>query len=305
VEVRNYLALARKWWWLLLGAFLGVAIAYSPGPFKSAIFQSRPALVTTGGSSQHPIPAETRPATDHRPVGVHAQTLRPEPVLTITGESPVLDIPRAAPSPAAMVTRQTTLNQDLTHPLTLEDVTPTPPEVKAVTVTAPSFPSSTPVPAAVSQTVALPPDRAPLPVWLTIPSIEVNAPIAPVGLEPSGIMATPREADIVGWYELGPRPGEPSNAILAGHVDWMGRIGSFARLHELRPGDLIEVQSGSEAGYRYVVESLETFQADAAPLADIFGPTEGPVLTLITCGGPYDSVRQVYRDRLIVRARGQ
>jgi LPXTG-site transpeptidase (sortase) family protein len=118
-------------------------------------------------------------------------------------------------------------------------------------------------------------------------------------------MASPSQADLVGWYELGPRPGEPSNAVVSGHVTWKGQEGVFVRLHELKPGDLIIVQSGPQPGFRYVVERIDTYQADTAPVAEIFGATPGPVLTLITCGGPYDTQRQVYRDRLIVRARAE
>jgi LPXTG-site transpeptidase (sortase) family protein len=155
-------------------------------------------------------------------------------------------------------------------------------------------------------TPASPPSgRPPRPIWITIPAIAVNAPVVPVGLEPGGIMASPGEADIVGWYELGPRPGEPSNAILAGHVNWRGEVGAFARLHELQAGDIIEIQSGPQTGFRYVVESAKTYQADTVPVAEIFGESAEPVLTLITCGGPYDSARQAYRDRLVIRARGQ
>ncbi len=149
------------------------------------------------------------------------------------------------------------------------------------------------------------PNRAPLPQWLSIPIIGVGAPITPVGLEPSGIMASPVKADIAGWYELGPRPGEPSNAIIAAHIDWNGEIGAFVRLHELKPGDTIEVKSGPDTRFHYVVESIETYPADAAPVAAIFGRTSAAQLTLITCGGPYDHLRQEYRDRIVVRARGQ
>ncbi len=118
-------------------------------------------------------------------------------------------------------------------------------------------------------------------------------------------MASPGEAGIVGWYQFGPRPGESSNAILAGHVDWNGEVGSFARLHELQPGDTIQVQSSPQTGFDYVVEDVRSYQADSAPVEEILGGTLEPVLTLITCGGPYDPVRQEYRDRLVVRARRQ
>ena len=160
------------------------------------------------------------------------------------------------------------------------------------------------VPPPVAPAPAPAPGRAPLPVWINIPAIGVNAPVVSVGLEPSGIMASPSEAEQVGWYNLGPRPGEPSNAVLAGHVDWLGEIGVFSQLDQLQPGDTVEVHSGPETSHRYVVESIASYRADTAPVAEIFGATSEPILTLITCGGAYDPLRQEYRDRLVIRARG-
>jgi len=144
---------------------------------------------------------------------------------------------------------------------------------------------------------------APQPRRLIIPAIAVEAPITAVGLEPSGIMASPDEAQIVGWYELGPRPGDRSNAVLAGHLDWKGEIGAFNRLDELKAGDILDVQSEDGTRYRYLVEQIQTYETASAPVAEIFGPTAGPELTLITCAGSYNPVQQLYRDRLVIRAR--
>jgi len=171
-------------------------------------------------------------------------------------------------------------------------------------------PSPTPAPSPTPRPPVQPgeppaPQRAPLPTRLKIATLGVDAPIVPVGLEPSGIMASPSRASDVGWYKLGPRPGEPSNAILAGHIDWNGEIGVFNQLHTLAPGDVIEVQSEGGATHRYVVESVRSYNNATAPVEEIFGGTDGPVLTLITCTGPYDPVTRSYPDRLVVRARGQ
>ncbi len=181
--------------------------------------------------------------------------------------------------------------------ITLPVIPPSPPSPSPT----PSSPSSPPRAVAPAPTAR--PGRAPLPVWLNIPAIDVNAPIISVGLEPGGIMASPDDADLIGWYEFGPRPGEASNAILAGHVDWKGKTGAFARLHELKIGDVIEVKSGPQTGYRYRVISAESYRSDSAPVAEIFGATTQPLLTLITCSGSYDIFRQEYQDRLIVRAQ--
>jgi LPXTG-site transpeptidase (sortase) family protein len=148
------------------------------------------------------------------------------------------------------------------------------------------------------------PDRAALPVRLRIASIGVDAPIVPVGLEPDGSMAATEEAHVIGWYEPGPRPGEVSNAILTGHVDWQQQTAVFFRLREVKPGDTVEVISGFKTLYRYQIESVRPYRTDEAPVAEIFAPTSAPFLTLITCDGPFDHARREYLDRLVVRAHG-
>ncbi len=149
------------------------------------------------------------------------------------------------------------------------------------------------------------PDRPPLPARLIIPAIAVDAPIVSVGLEPSGIMASPAQAHQVGWYQLGPRPGDPSNAVLAGHSTWMQQPGAFARLAELQPGDKVQVESGPGIRYDYVVQDSQVYNNDTAPIAQIFAASPMPMLTMITCVGAYDADRQEYQDRLVVYALGE
>lgn len=161
-------------------------------------------------------------------------------------------------------------------------------------------PAEAPPPARAAQE----PRRAPLPARLAIPALGVHAPITPVGLEASGIMASPTEGHVIGWYELGPRPGELSNAVLAGHVDLNKRPGVFSRLRELAPGATIDVDTGLGIAYRYVVEEVRSYPAADAPTAEIFGGTPDATLTLITCGGQFDPARREYLERVVVRARG-
>ena len=44
----------------------------------------------------------------------------------------------------------------------------------------------------------------------------VGAAVVPVGLAPNRQMEVPAAAD-VGWYRLGPRPGDNGSAVLAAH----------------------------------------------------------------------------------------
>ncbi len=239
------------------------------------------------GAPEHALTVIVKP-----PAGYEAYDISPEPI-SVTEDT---------------ITWHTVLDTDQSFVLKLKATAAVSPVLSSALPDVPSAPPITATrvataPHQIAPAPPAPPGRTPLPMWITIPAIQVNAPIISVGLEASGIMASPDDAGIVGWYELGPRPGEASNAILAGHVDWKGEIGVFSRLSDLKIGDVIEIQSAPDVTFRFVVESMETYPTTNAPLADIFGASSKSVITLITCGGPYDSIRQEYKDRLIVRAR--
>ena len=148
------------------------------------------------------------------------------------------------------------------------------------------------------------PGRMALPARLMVPTIGLNARIAPVGLSADGEMDVPGSAGEVGWYELGPRPGERGNAVLIGHNVWEGRVAAFAALGRLRVGDRVTVATSPPSHFNYAVEKITTYRADAAPIAEVFGPSNDPLLTLITCAGRPDA-RGEYPDRLVVTARAQ
>ena len=111
-----------------------------------------------------------------------------------------------------------------------------------------------------------PPVGAPL--RLQIPAIGVDAPIVPVGLRSDGAMEVPPAAE-VGWYRLGPRPGEPGSAVLAGHIDFDGRPGAFFELLSIPPGAEIIV-TGDLSSRRYVVTAREQIPKAEVDLARYF-----------------------------------
>jgi sortase (surface protein transpeptidase) len=130
----------------------------------------------------------------------------------------------------------------------------------------------------------------------------VDAPIVDVGLTSDKQLESPREAHQVGWYAAGARPGEPGNALFDGHLDWYRAAGVFWALGKLEPGDEIVTQAANGEQVRFVVEWKELYEVDKAPLERIFGPTSGPTVTLITCGGQFDRTSKSYTHRWVVRA---
>jgi sortase (surface protein transpeptidase) len=93
---------------------------------------------------------------------------------------------------------------------------------------------------------------------------------------------------------------------MGGHVDyWDTGPAVFAHLADLQQGSLIEVTDAAGKGYDYAVawvRAYPTAELTSNQLREIVGPTENPSLTLITCGGAFDSSRGEYSMRLVVRA---
>lgn len=137
---------------------------------------------------------------------------------------------------------------------------------------------------------------------LKIPELKVDALMEPVGLTKSGAMGIPTDGETVAWYSLGPFPGSPGNAVLAGHVDWSRRAAVFNRLKELAPGSRLSLDFDLGADLDYRVTWVEQYRVQAAPLARVFDNNAGSALTLITCGGPFDNDTRTYLDRVVVRA---
>jgi hypothetical protein len=144
------------------------------------------------------------------------------------------------------------------------------------------------------------------PARLRIAKLGVNPTINPVGVdERTGDFAVPPSVDVVGWYKYGPGlEAKAGSIVIAGHVDSaeQGR-GAFYRLRELGPGDRIEVTGADGKVYRFDVVAREIYLKTAIPLHRYFARDGAVRLTLITCGGPFDSSTGHYRDNVVVTAQ--
>jgi LPXTG-site transpeptidase (sortase) family protein len=141
-----------------------------------------------------------------------------------------------------------------------------------------------------------------VPVRIDIPKIGTHASVVPLGEEDDGTMQAPTDPDTVGWYQLGAGVGAPGNALLDGHVDWGGRLRVFGLLKQLAPGDVISVTEASGGVLSYRVEWTRLYDADTAPVDDIFEQSPNEEITLITCGGQFDQAIHMYVSRWVVRA---
>lgn len=155
-----------------------------------------------------------------------------------------------------------------------------------------------------SATPAQPVSSAPI-ERLIIPAVKIDAPVVVKGVDADGVMESPDNAYDVAWYDFTARPGSGSNAVFAGHVDYV-KVGPavFWRLKDLKPGDRIEVRLADGTSFAYAVTAVNTFDAASAPIDQIVGPTTKDSVTLITCAGTFNRQTKQYDKRLIVRAEG-
>ena len=146
-------------------------------------------------------------------------------------------------------------------------------------------------------------DPALNPVRLIIPAIAINAPVEGVGTKPNADLATPAQNpwQDVGWYNLGPHPGERGSAVIDGHLDRPGGFPAvFWHLRDLHVGDEVLVKNTSGKAIRFQVTRIELYPPQDAPIQDIFGNWGGTYLNLITCAGDWIPSQHQTNLRLVV-----
>lgn len=143
-----------------------------------------------------------------------------------------------------------------------------------------------------------------IPIRITIDDLAIDAPINPVGVvAATKEMEVPNRHDLVGWYRYSPVPGAPAgSSVLAAHVDYNGRPGVFFELGTVAPGALIVVEFDDGTFEQFEVISGRQYDKDDLPVDAIFAKSGDPVLTLITCGGAFDSSDRSYEDNVVIYA---
>lgn len=143
--------------------------------------------------------------------------------------------------------------------------------------------------------------KAGIPVSLNIPRLGIRANIESVGLDKKGNMDVPKNVFDVAWYNLGYRPGETGNAVIAGHLDTKtGAPAVFYNISRLIPGDTLEITDNRNIKYIYKVRSLVSYPYNQFPVKTVFGSSNKRMLNLITCAGTWNSAEVSYTNRLVV-----
>lgn len=137
-----------------------------------------------------------------------------------------------------------------------------------------------------------------------IDSIDVDAPVMHVGLDPDGWIEAPpaQDRNIAGWYQNGIAPGQRGTAVIVGHVDNHTGPAVFYGLGSITKGERIEVPRFDGKTAVFEVYGVEVFGKNDFPAAQVYGDTGYAELRVITCGGGY-SKADGYDGNVVVFAR--
>ncbi|MFJ6939066.1 class F sortase [Streptomyces sp. NPDC101132] len=158
--------------------------------------------------------------------------------------------------------------------------------------------------------LGLPAPHAPLagalPQRVDVPSIGIQAPVVPRGLDSDGGIDPPPydQPGTVGWYRSGTQPGAPGAALLVGHVDTRSKPAVFYGLSSARQGDKVRIVRADGVVAEFTVEDVQVYERDRFDAHKVYGPrVRGRAeLRLVTCGGTYDRVAKQYTANVVVSA---
>jgi len=136
---------------------------------------------------------------------------------------------------------------------------------------------------------------------LRIPRIRLESEVVPARLvrlgAEGGVVTWEVPAHRVGHTQGTPGPGAGGNTVLVGHVSSVNAGNVFAQLDRVAAGDEIVLEG--HASYTYRVTEVRRVTRDDL---SVMAPSDGAVVTLLTCTGAWIPEMQDYSHRLVVRA---
>ena len=246
--------------------------------------------------------------TDGRGLGANA-TMALAVVAVIVGVAAVVVALLAQqgdpPAPGASSTTPASTTPSSTTP---SSSTPSSARSSASTGTSTDHPSQTqPSSTSTAQSSPSSPPSLPAsePARLRVPQIDVASDLHPLGLADDGTLEVPsgERVDQAAWYDGSPTPGEVGPTVIEGHVTSSGgRPSVFFSLGELRSGDEVEVDREDGRTVTFEVYRVEQFAKTDFDTVGVYGPTDGPELRLLTCGGEFDEATGHHVDNTVVFA---
>ena len=92
--------------------------------------------------------------------------------------------------------------------------------------------------------------------------------------------------------------GARGNAVISGHVVTISEGNVFRNLYKVNVGDDVHVHT-PDGKFTYIVDDVKLVPPNAI---EVMAQTPAPTLTLITCGGEFDTKSRSFSDRQIVVA---
>ena len=138
------------------------------------------------------------------------------------------------------------------------------------------------------------------PLRITIAALHLSARVVGLGLNADGTVQVPSTDTVTGWYRLGPAPGQQGSSVILGHVDSYRGPGVFFHLHELRPGNRIDVTLANGDKETFSVTAVREYPKVSFPSTLVYGQHGKSELQLVTCGGVFNSATGSYESNIVV-----
>lgn len=153
-----------------------------------------------------------------------------------------------------------------------------------------------------------PPAARPLPgsapAGVAVPSVGVEGPVLARGLDGDGAVEAPPfgNANEIGWYRGGAKPGAAGVAVFVGHMDTRAKPAVFYRLGDVRPGEEVTVTRADGRTAVFTVERVETVAKDDFDAQRVYGQHKRgrAEIRLLTCGGAYEPMEKNYTGNVVV-----
>lgn len=142
-----------------------------------------------------------------------------------------------------------------------------------------------------------------VPRELVVPSLGIATAVGQLGLRADHTVQVPSSVHTVGWFRLGPTPGQVGSAVILGHVDSYLGPGIFFELKTLALGALIEVRRADGLTALFRVTRVVQYAKTNFPDALVYGAHSGHYLNLVTCGGTFNHATGSYESNIVVFSR--
>lgn len=123
------------------------------------------------------------------------------------------------------------------------------------------------------------------PSRISIPAIEVDSPLQALGRQADGTLQPPSQPMQAGWYAQGVLPGAAGAAVIGGRQDTGSGPAVFARLRDLRIGDVVVLRRQDDTSQSWMVQDVHAYPPTGLPAVAVFAGASVPELRLITMTG--------------------